>query len=136
MTSHKVSQTIETADSFILNECSALEREHLFEAVAQPFLTSQALPVEAFEANSDLQRMFYEVSSFDFQGNEYVAMVEGKRAPIFGFLYSPQKSQLTTEALTHMPLDQSMKARYHAQYLANYVVDSARESPNKFDSFE
>jgi hypothetical protein len=29
-----------------------------------------------------------------------------------------------------------MKARYHAQYLANYFVDVARESQNKFESFE
>lgn len=80
--------------------------------------------------------MFYTVSTFDVKGEEYVAMVEGKRAPIFGFLYSPQKSQLTTETMTHMPIDQSMRARYHAQFLANYIVDSARESPNKFESYE
>lgn len=29
-----------------------------------------------------------------------------------------------------------MKARYHAQFLANYFVDAARESWNKFESFE
>ena len=93
------------------------------------------MPIEAMEEQA-LRQMFYTVSTFDVKGEEYVAMVEGKRAPIFGFLYSPQKSQLTTETMTHMPIDQSMKARYHAQFLANYIVDSARESPNRFDSYE
>ena len=38
--------------------------------------------------------------------------------------------------MKQLTVDQSMKARYHAQFLANYFVDAARESLNKFESFE
>jgi hypothetical protein len=96
---------------------------------------SEALKVEQLDIDRALRDRFFAVSTFEHLGEEFVAMVEGKRGPYFGLAYSPQKSQLTTETLTHVPIDQSMKARYHSQFLANYFVDSARESPNKFDSY-
>ena len=79
---------------------------------------------------------FFVVSTFEAEDVEFVAMVEGKRAPIFGLAYSPQKSQFATEAMKQLSIDQTMKARYHAQFMANYFVDAARESQNKFASFE
>lgn len=75
------------------------------------------------------------VSTFEKEGNEFVAMVEGKRMPVFGMLYSPQKSQFTQEAFEHIEIDQSMRARYHSQFMANYFVDNARESKNRAVSF-
>lgn len=75
------------------------------------------------------------VSTFEKDDREFVAMVEGKKMPVFGMLYSPQKSQFTQEAFEHVEIDQSMRARYHSQFMANYFVDNARESKNRADSF-
>lgn len=49
LTSRSVQQKVSHEDSFILNEASPLERNHLFEKVAQPFLVNKAMPVEAME---------------------------------------------------------------------------------------
>lgn len=58
--------------------------------MAQPFLVSKAVRVEALDRA--ITDRFQVVSSFEAEGEEFVAMLEGKRAPVFGFLYSPQKS--------------------------------------------
>jgi len=122
-------------DSFLLHEAHPLQREHLFANIQQPFLLDRALGVTAME-DRELHDKFLVVSTFEVEETEFVAMVEGKRAPVFGVMYSPQKSQFSAETIAHVNVDQSMQARHHAQFLANYFVDAARESKNRCADFQ
>jgi hypothetical protein len=127
---------IDFEDSFILNEASPLERDHLYKDTVQTFFVGKALKTYTYENDRALKDKFFAVSSFDYEGEEYVAMLEGKRAPIFGYMYSPQKSQFSVETVAHAPIEQTMQARYHSQFLANYFIDAARESWNRVGSFK
>jgi len=94
---------------------------------------SKAVLVESLDRT--LTDQFFMVSSFEVEDKEFVAMLEGKRAPVFGLAYSPQKSQFTTEPHAHVDVVTSMQARYHAQFLANYFVDTSRENSNRCKNF-
>jgi hypothetical protein len=90
LSTRQISQKVGWEDSFLLHQAHPLERDHLFMKMQQPFLLNKAISVQALD--KELNDKFFVVSTFDVEGVEFVAMVEGKRAPIFGLAYSPQKS--------------------------------------------
>ena len=90
LSTRPISQKIGWEDSFLLNQAHPLERDHLFIKMQQPFLLDKALSVQALD--QELKDKFFVVSTFEAEGVDFIAMVEGKRAPIFGLAYSPQKS--------------------------------------------
>lgn len=87
LSSRFVNQRVSPDDSFILHEALPLEQDHLFKNTKQTFFISSALKTEEFTGT--IKDKFFIVSDFELEGESYVAMIEGKRAPIFGYMYSP-----------------------------------------------
>lgn len=103
LSARPISQKVEWTNSFLLNEAHPLERDHLFNNIAQPFLLDKAVMVDSL--HKVILDKYFVVSTFSEDDIEFVSMLEGKRGPIFGYMYSPQKSQFTSETMTHVPIE-------------------------------
>lgn len=63
-------------------------------------------------------------------GNEFVNIYEGINYPIYGLQFHPEKA---TSAMSKFnPFPHSNSAIYHNRYFADFFVNEARKSTNKF----
>ena len=87
-----------------------------------------------------LSRYVIPIATFHKQdasiNDEFVAMIEGIKDPVFGIAYSLDKVQYNFNSSVNDKVDHSRYSLKHAQKLANFFVDEARLSPNSFRNHE
>jgi gamma-glutamyl hydrolase len=68
--------------------------------------------------------------NWDAHGQEYIALVEHKKLPIYASQFHPEKNGF--EWTTYENIPHTQNAIYFMQYLGNFFVDEARQSKNRF----
>ena len=74
------------------------------------------------------------------QGDDFVAILEGKKVPLYAFAYGLELTQFYFEDASlnndENVLDHSLVARKHAQTIASLIADEARLSTHAFEQEE
>jgi len=95
----------------------------------------KCVPIEKFWATSSLAGFFDVLSTNkDKNGLRFISTIEGKKYPIYGTQWHPEKFQFEwepKEAISH-----STDAIVVGQYMANFFVKQARQSTHHFPSEE
>jgi len=91
--------------------------------------------VPSFQSKSRLTDFFTLISTnVDRKGKPFVSTMEGKKAPIFATQFHPEKPMF--EWPVKSAIDHSSDSIYANQYFANFFVDQARHSTQRFESVE
>ena len=69
-------------------------------------------------------------TNWDADGKEYIALVEHKRLPIYASQFHPEKNAF--EWSPYVAIPHSKNAILFMQYLANFLVEEARQSKHQF----
>ncbi|GCC36955.1 gamma-glutamyl hydrolase-like isoform X2 [Chiloscyllium punctatum] len=91
----------------------------------------KSLSVKNFTSNAKL-RNFYKILStnMDSQGIEFVSTMEGKKYPIYGVQWHPEKNPFEWSRKKKIP--HSPHAVEAAWYMANFFVNEARKNWHRF----
>ncbi len=89
---------------------------------------SRGFTLKNFEKSRKLKENLLPIATL--KGTDVIAMFEGKVFPFFGVMQRLDVHQFVFGE----GVDHSSKARGHAQHLANFFVDEAKMSSNKFAS--
>lgn len=116
---------------FAPNECLKTLKE---QSVAFN-MHKNCVPIEKFWGTNSLAEFFDVLSTNrDRNGLEFISTIEGKKYPIYGTQWHPEKLQFEwepKEAISHSP-----DAILVGQYMANFFVKQARQSTHHFPSVE
>ncbi len=128
-------------DSFIFDKYDKDDLDFLLDKCEFYTRIEKGLKLKNFESTPELVRTFVPVAVFKTDNNDeennrhdLLAVVEGKKLPLFGFAYSPEVSQFAFG--TPKETDRSQHARNHAQYIANFIVEEGQRSKNHFNTLE
>lgn len=122
------------------DEIKGMELETWFDNVRFYNELDVGIPLEKFTQLKSL-RTLVPVSSYD-AGNgihrldEMVSMFEGVVQPFFGFAFRLDKVQFGFHAMNgegQYRVDHSKQSISHAQHVANFLVDEARLSGNRYE---
>lgn len=69
--------------------------------------------------------------NYDSHGQEYMALVEHKKYPIYASQFHPEKNAFEWSIYADIP--HSRNAILFMQYLGNFLVDEASKNNNKFE---
>jgi gamma-glutamyl hydrolase len=69
--------------------------------------------------------------AYDRDGNEYIANVEHKNYPFYGFQFHPEKPNFIFHP--NLPVNHSPEAREISQYVANFFVDEAKKNSHTME---
>lgn len=95
----------------------------------------KCVPPEKFYANNNTAGFFKILSTNkDRKGVEFISTVEGKKYPIYGTQWHPEKCQF--EWTPKEVIDHSADAVFVGQYMANFFVKQARQNTHHFASEE
>jgi gamma-glutamyl hydrolase len=84
-----------------------------------------------YEQYQELEEVFDIVATAnDRQGKEYIAIIEGKRAPIYGVQFHPE--MIGTNRNVDFNVPTGTNATRISENLANFFVDEARKNRNSF----
>ena len=115
------------------------ERQAMFNTAT--FFNRQASGLKINELTSDaaLSRNLQVLAVFSGD-DDFIAIVEGKKVPLYAFTYAVEMVQFyfedSTETLDNNQLDHTIIARRHAQTIANMIADEARLSSHTFSEPE
>ncbi|XP_059142732.1 gamma-glutamyl hydrolase-like [Physella acuta] len=85
--------------------------------------------------NSSLSEFFTKLSTnTDRKGIEFISSVEGKKYPIYGVQWHPEKNNFNWNP--NYEINHGTNAVIVGQYMANFFVNEARKSQHKFPSLE
>eukprot|EP00029_Vermamoeba_vermiformis_P011313 TRINITY_DN6185_c0_g1_i1.p1 TRINITY_DN6185_c0_g1~~TRINITY_DN6185_c0_g1_i1.p1 ORF type:complete len:315 (+),score=87.22 TRINITY_DN6185_c0_g1_i1:416-1360(+) len=86
---------------------------------------------EAFKQNNHLAEFYHVITTnTDRQGKIFVSTIEGKKYPIYGVQWHPEKPAFewyAQEVIPHIP--EAIKV---SQYMSNFFVQEARKNTHKF----
>lgn len=122
------------------DEIKGMELETWFDNLSFYNELDVGIPLEKFSLAAPL-KTFVPVATFDAGSNahrldEMVSMFEGTIMPFFGFAYRLDKVQFGFHAMNgegQAQIDHSKQSISHAQHVANFLVDEARLSGNKYE---
>jgi len=81
--------------------------------------------------NSDkLDDFFAILSTSKAQGIDFVSTIEGRKYPVYGVLFHPEKNLHESSAYVEVP--SSLRATLVSQYFAAFFVSEARKSAHRF----
>ncbi|CAI2370140.1 unnamed protein product [Moneuplotes crassus] len=132
---NNVSLTEDVSESKLFEEMP----DHLVEALEEENITYNhhydGVVPDIFEKYSNLREEYHMLGvSYDEKDQEYVAVIEAKNFPIYGFQFHPEKNIYTWR--TDMEIPHSRVAIEFSQFLSNFFIDEARKNFNRFDSHE
>ncbi|XP_020901384.2 gamma-glutamyl hydrolase [Exaiptasia diaphana] len=113
--------------------------EHLLKSIQDSSITMNnhhwGVTPENFQNNKNISSFYNVISTNkDREGKIFVSTIEGKRYPIYGLQWHPEKNQFEwspRESIPHSP-----EAIELGQYIANFIVGQARLNNHKFPSPE
>lgn len=126
----------------MFSEISRQEKQALFN-VGQYFnKQSSGLTLHSLQNDERLRRSLLPIAVFHSHAGEaneddFIAILEGKKVPLYAFAYSLELVQFYFEDPTQNNdenlLDHSLIARKHAQTVASLIADEARLSTHAFE---
>lgn len=118
---------------------SSRDRDRVMKILKEQAVTinmhQKCVTPQKFYANKNTVGFFDILSTNkDRKGVEFISTVEGKKYPVYGTQWHPEKCQF--EWTPKEEIDHSPDAVFVAQYMANFFVNQARRNTNHFPSEE
>ena len=133
---YKVKMITEPSETYFFNGMTELEQQAVFNVAEMFNKEVTGLRMDDLLRDEALNNKIQPLAVFEAGDDQWVAIAEGIKVPIYCFAYGIELIQFyfenTTETLDHNILDHSLVARKHAQYIADNIADEARLSTHEF----
>jgi len=94
----------------------------------------QGATVEEWNNNKKLDDFFSILSTTKAQGVDFVSTIEGRKYPVYGVLFHPEKN--LHESSSYIEAPSSLGATLISQYFAAFLVNEARRSSHRFPNIQ